>query len=148
MRNAGARERQEGTPPAARNQTRDRRALTRARARGTLRPPEGSMAHTPEQVIEIEDAASGLQAFLVLDDTTLGPAAGGIRTRAYPPPADARNDAARLARAMTIKCAIAGLAAGGGKCVVIDHPRLDRAAAFAVLGDRIESLAGRFRTAG
>jgi leucine dehydrogenase len=106
------------------------------------------MAHTPEQVIEIEDAASGLHAFLVLDDTTLGPAAGGIRTRAYPAPAEARDDAARLARAMTLKCALAGLAAGGGKCVVIDHPRLDRAAAFAVLGDRIEALAGRFRTAG
>jgi leucine dehydrogenase len=106
------------------------------------------MAHTPEQVIEIEHAASGLHAFLVLDDTTLGPAAGGIRTRAYPSPADARDDAARLARAMTIKCALAGLAAGGGKCVVLDHPRLDRAAAFAALGDCIEALAGRFRTAG
>ena len=106
------------------------------------------MAHTPEQVIEIEHAASGLHAFLVLDDTTLGPAAGGIRTRAYPSPADAQADAARLARAMTIKCALAGLTAGGGKCVVLDHPRLDRAAAFATLGDRIEALAGRFRTAG
>jgi leucine dehydrogenase len=106
------------------------------------------MEHTPEQILEIVHAASGLHAFLVLDDTTLGPAAGGIRTRAYPSPADARADAMKLARAMTLKCALAGLAAGGGKCVVIDHPQLDRAGAFAALGDRIEALAGRFRTAG
>jgi leucine dehydrogenase len=49
---------------------------------------------------------------------------------------------------MTLKCALAGLSAGGGKCVVIDHPGLDRPRAFAELGDRIEALAGRFRTAG
>src|SRR6185369_15681763 len=98
--------RREGTPAAADDQGFSCRALTPARAHGTLRASGGSMAHTPEQVIEIEHAASGLHAFLVLDDTTLGPAAGGIRTRAYPSPADAQADAARLARAMTIKCAL------------------------------------------
>jgi leucine dehydrogenase len=58
------------------------------------------------------------------------------------------DDACRLARAMTIKCALGGLDAGGGKCVVIDHPGLDRPAAFAALGDRFEELGGLFRTAG
>ena len=35
------------------------------------------------------DAASGLEAILVIDDVTLGPAAGGVRTRAYASPGDA-----------------------------------------------------------
>lgn len=94
------------------------------------------------------DAASGLRAILAIDDVTLGPAAGGVRTRAYPSLDDAIDDAARLARAMTIKCALAGLDAGGGKAVVVDHPGLDRARAFEVLGERVEELGGLFRTAG
>ena len=94
------------------------------------------------------DAESGLRAVLVIDDLTLGPAAGGVRTRAYSGTAEAIADAAALARAMTVKCALAGLDAGGGKAVVIDHPGLDRARAFEVLGRRIEELGGIFRTAG
>lgn len=94
------------------------------------------------------DAPSGLRAVLVIDDLTLGPAAGGIRTRGYPSLEAAARDAARLARAMTIKCALAGLDAGGGKAVVLDHPGLDRRAAFEVLGRRVEELGGLFRTAG
>ena len=101
-----------------------------------------------DRVVLWRDAASGLEAILVIDDVTLGPAAGGVRTRAYGSPEDALADAAALARAMTIKCALGGLAAGGGKCVVLDHAGLDRARAFRVLGERIAELGGLFRTAG
>ncbi len=101
-----------------------------------------------ERCLLWSERSSGLRAVLVIDDLTLGPAAGGIRTRAYPSVEDAVRDAARLARAMTIKCALAGLAAGGGKAVVLDHPGLDRRAAFDLLGRRIEELGGLFRTAG
>lgn len=94
------------------------------------------------------DPPSGLRAVLVIDSLTLGPAAGGVRTRAYDTVEAAIEDAARLARAMTIKCALGGLAAGGAKAVVLDHPGLDRARAFAVLGERIQELGGLFRTAG
>jgi leucine dehydrogenase len=101
-----------------------------------------------DRVLLWRDAASGLEAILVIDDLTLGPAAGGVRTRAYGSPEDALADAAALARAMTIKCALAGLDAGGGKCVVLDHAGLDRARGFRVLGERIAELGGLFRTAG
>ena len=94
------------------------------------------------------DAPSGLRAALVIDDLTLGPAAGGVRTWAYPSVEAAIADAAALARAMTVKCALAGLDAGGGKAVVLDHAGLDRRRAFEVLGRRIEELGGMFRTAG
>jgi leucine dehydrogenase len=96
----------------------------------------------------VEDAGSGLLAFIVIDDTSLGPAAGGIRTAAYASEEAALADARALARAMTYKCALAGLPAGGGKGVVMLQPRMDRVAAFERLGQFIESLDGEFVTAG
>lgn len=94
------------------------------------------------------DPPSGLRAVLVIDDMSLGPAAGGVRTRAYPDLGAALADAAALARAMTRKCALAGLRAGGAKCVVLDHPGLRRAPAFRRLGAFVAELGGAFRTAG
>jgi len=92
-----------------------------------------------------------LIGYIVLDDETLGPAVGGIRTVPYPSTESALADCRLLARAMTVKTALAGLATGGGKAVVIDRAWTDalpRSVAFEVLGDAIESLGGRFRTAG
>jgi leucine dehydrogenase len=94
------------------------------------------------------DAEVGLTAVLVIDDCTLGPAAGGVRTRVYPDVAAALAEAAGLAQAMTRKCALAGLAAGGAKAVVIDGPGLARPRAFARLGEFVAELGGLFRTAG
>jgi leucine dehydrogenase len=94
------------------------------------------------------DPASGLRAVVVLDDLTLGPAAGGTRTRPYGSLVEAMTDAAALARTMTLKCAISGIDAGGGKAVIVDHPGLDRRAAFARFGAFVEELGGLFRTAG
>lgn len=102
----------------------------------------------PERVERIHEPRLGLTAFLVLDSTVLGPAAGGVRTKAYDDEDEALLDAARLARAMTYKCALGGIDAGGGKAVVLDHPELDREAAFEELGRRVEALRGDFRTAG
>lgn len=96
----------------------------------------------------LTDRESGLRAFLVLDDLTLGPGAGGVRTFRYASSQDALADAAKLARAMTLKCSLAGLDAGGAKAVVIDHAGLDRHRAFSVLGERVEELGGLFQTAG
>ena len=94
------------------------------------------------------DAASGLRAVLAIDDVTLGPAAGGIRTARYSSLEAAVKEAAALARAMTIKTALAGVDAGGGKVVVLDHPGLDRPAGFARLGQLIQELGGLMHTAG
>jgi len=101
-----------------------------------------------EHMILWRDPSSGLEAVLVLDDLTLGPAAGGIRTWKYPSLEAAATDALRLAKAMTLKCALSGLDAGGGKAVILEHSGLDRRRAFEVVGHKIESLGGLFRTAG
>jgi len=100
------------------------------------------------RAIAFRDDDCGLRGYIVLDDLTLGPAAGGIRTRRYDSDDEALADACRLAGAMTLKCAIAGLDAGGGKGVVIDTGTLDRPRAFARLGALVEELEGSFYTAG
>ena len=133
-------------------------AVTRRRApSGHTAPPKPG---SPDELFEVLESAgvercvavshreAGLRAFIVLDDTSLGPAAGGVRTMRYESTADALRDAVRLARAMTIKCALAGVAAGGGKAVVMDRPGLRRRDAFRVLGEHIDELGGLFRTAG
>lgn len=104
--------------------------------------------HGAHRVLLLLEPKLGLRAILVLDDLTLGPGVGGIRTRAYASAEEAALDAARLARAMTVKCALAGLDAGGAKMVVLDQPGLARAAAFRWLGERVQELGGLFRTAG
>ncbi len=96
----------------------------------------------------VVDDSCGLMAFVVIDDTSLGAACGGIRTRAYADEDEALREARALARSMTYKCALAGLPAGGGKGVVMLTPELDREPAFERLGQFVESLGGEFLTAG
>lgn len=100
------------------------------------------------RLISFSDPPTGLRALLVIDDLTLGPAAGGVRTRAYSSFDQGLRDCTELARAMTVKCALAGLDAGGAKLVVFDHPGLERERAFIRLGQLVDDLGGLFRTAG
>lgn len=95
------------------------------------------------RVIEVVDA-DGPRAYLVLDSLTRGPAFGGIRRRAYGDAEQARVEAQRLAEAMSRKCALAELAAGGGKTVILDHPKLDREATYAAVGRAVEALGGEY----
>lgn len=99
-----------------------------------------------EEVVAIHDSRSGLRAFLGIHDTSRGPAFGGIRRWAYRSEREALRDCLRLSRAMTYKCALADLPAGGAKIVIIDRPDLDVEAAFEHLGRTIERMAGRLCT--
>ena len=101
-----------------------------------------------DRLFFFHDRRSGLRAIVCIDDLRAGPAAGGIRTRPYESVEAATREVASLARGMTIKCSLAGLAAGGAKTVVMDHPGLDRPAAFRALGRYIQELGGRYRAAG
>ena len=75
-----------------------------------------------EQVCLFSDAASGLRAIVAIHSTALGSAAGGTRFFAYPNDSHAMDDALRLSRAMSYKCALAGLPCGGGKAVILGDP--------------------------
>ncbi len=101
----------------------------------------------PEEFYVLRRPALGLTAFLALDSTRLGPAAGGIRWRAYSTPEDGALDVLRLARAMTYKNAFAEIDLGGGKTVVLRDAAMRPEAAFPALGELIESLGGRYITA-
>jgi leucine dehydrogenase len=99
-----------------------------------------------EQVLAFQDQASGLRGFLAIHDTALGPAHGGTRCWAYEREDDALVDALRLSRAMTYKAALAEVAGGGGKAVILKHPGLKRREAFEAYGAIVERLRGRFFT--
>ncbi len=74
----------------------------------------------PEKVIELYDPGTRLKGILVVDNVAAGPSIGGLRMAA-----DANaEECFRLARAMTFKNAMAGLAHGGGKSVIVADPNL------------------------
>lgn len=103
-----------------------------------------------EQVITCRDDTVGLRAVIAIDDTTLGPGFGGVRWRSYASTADAVAEAQRLAQAMTLKHALAGLPYGGAKSVVIADGPLpadgspERHALMGRYGDFIARTAGTY----
>jgi leucine dehydrogenase len=95
-----------------------------------------------------EDKATGLRAIVAIHDTRMGPALGGCRFLPYDTEQAAIVDALRLARGMTYKAALAGLAHGGGKSVLIRPTRhFDRVALFRAFGKFVEDLRGHYITA-
>lgn len=101
-----------------------------------------------EQVIFCYDAETGLEAIIVIHDTTLGPALGGARMWPYASEEEAFIDALRLAKGMTYKNAAAGVDLGGGKTVIIGDPRKDKTEKMLRrLGQFINDLNGTYITA-
>ena len=101
-----------------------------------------------EDIVIIRRAMSGLRAIIAVHSTLLGPSLGGARFYPYEDEAVALDDVLRLSRAMTEKAALAGLAQGGGKAVIIGDPNLvktpDLLHDFAAA---VNSLGGRYITA-
>ncbi|MFO0679046.1 MAG: Glu/Leu/Phe/Val dehydrogenase dimerization domain-containing protein [Polyangiaceae bacterium] len=100
------------------------------------------------QVHFASDKATGLKAIVAVHDSRLGPALGGCRFIHYDTDEAAVIDALRLARGMTYKAALAGLAHGGGKSVIIKPKQaFDRVALFRSFGKFLEDLRGHYITA-
>ncbi|MCP3915790.1 MAG: amino acid dehydrogenase [bacterium] len=99
-----------------------------------------------EEVRALHDRRSGLRAFLGVHDTARGPAFGGIRRWEYRDESEALLDCLRLARAMTRKCALAELPAGGAKLVVLAKSGVDWNGAYRYIGRAVEAMGGRFYT--
>lgn len=77
----------------------------------------------PSAVMHIHEGRTGLRAVVVVDNVACGPAIGGVRMAA-----DVTvEECLRLARAMTMKSAAAGLPHGGAKAVIAGDPRMDPA---------------------
>ncbi|MGE5240950.1 MAG: Glu/Leu/Phe/Val family dehydrogenase [Bacteroidota bacterium] len=77
----------------------------------------------PAKVIHVHDPTIGLRGVLVIDNVATGPSIGGLRMA----PDVSVQECARLARAMTLKNAAAGLPHGGGKSVLYGDPRMPAA---------------------
>ena len=106
-----------------------------------------------EQLSFFCDKSAGLKAITCIHNTTLGPALGGTRVWNYSNEEEAAMDVLRLARGMTYKSALAGLALGGGKSVVIGDVKtlrrdpIRREAFWRAFGRYLEGMNGRYITA-
>jgi glutamate dehydrogenase/leucine dehydrogenase len=78
----------------------------------------------PAKVVELYDPVAGLRAVVVIDNVATGPAIGGVRMA----PDVSVEECFRLARAMTLKNAAAGLPHGGAKSVIFADPGMPLAA--------------------
>jgi glutamate dehydrogenase (NAD(P)+) len=74
----------------------------------------------PVKVVHIYDPKVQLKAVVAIDNVACGPSIGGIRMA----PDVSATEAFRLARAMTLKNAAAGLPHGGGKSVIFGDPKI------------------------
>lgn len=74
----------------------------------------------PAKIVYISVPAVELHAIVVIDNVAAGPAIGGIRMA----PDVSAKECVRLARAMTLKNAAAGLRHGGAKSVIFGDPKM------------------------
>ena len=101
-----------------------------------------------EQVVFGQDHVSGLKAIIGIYSTALGPALGGTRFYPFATEDAALTDVLNLSKAMAYKNAMAGLAHGGGKAVIIGDPATDKSPALLrAYGRLVQSLSGRYITA-
>jgi glutamate dehydrogenase/leucine dehydrogenase len=77
----------------------------------------------PYKIVHINWPREGLRAIVVVDNIACGPAIGGARMA----PDVSLAECTRLARAMSLKNAAAGLPHGGGKSVVFADPGMPEA---------------------
>jgi glutamate dehydrogenase/leucine dehydrogenase len=99
----------------------------------------------PEKVLELYDPVTRLKGVLVVDNVAAGPAIGGVRMATDV----SMEECFRLARAMTLKNAMAGLPHGGGKSVIAADPgmpqseKVDLVRSFAhAISDVIDYIPG------
>jgi len=101
-----------------------------------------------EEVVFGSDPASGLKSIIAIHSTALGPALGGTRFFPYGSDDEALEDVLRLAKAMALKAAAAGLDLGGGKAVIIgDSRKMKSERLWRAYGRVVDSLRGRYITA-
>ena len=97
------------------------------------------------EVVFCHDPEVGLRAIIAIHDTTLGPSLGGVRMWPYRSDTEALEDVLRLSKGMTYKSAMAAIALGGGKSVIIGDPREHKTEALLLsFGRFVDGLGGRY----
>src|SRR3546814_16976084 len=77
-----------------------------------------ALREPPLECGRLYDLEAGVDGFIAIHSTALGPGAGGCRLWSYPDASHALADAMRLAEGMSYKNALAGLPLGGAKAVL------------------------------
>jgi len=100
-----------------------------------------------ELVQFVRDPDAGLSAIIAIHSTARGPALGGCRMFPYADDAAAIADVLRLSRGMSYKAALADVALGGGKSVIVGDPATQKTEALLLaMGQAIDQLHGRYIT--
>lgn len=97
-------------------------------------------------VKRFEDKKTGLKGFVAIHNDNLGPAVGGTRMFPYVSEEEAIEDVLRLSKAMSYKCALAGVKYGGGKAVVLGDPKNKTPQLIKAYAREVDKLHGKFRT--
>ena len=100
-----------------------------------------------EKVIHATEESSGLDCYIAIHSTELGPALGGARFWKYKKSHDAIEDVLRLAKGMTYKNSLAGLDLGGGKAVINLRNTEKTPELLREFGKVVEYLEGKYITA-
>ncbi len=90
----------------------------------------------PKLVIEVHRPDKGLEGYLVIDNTQLGPGKGGIRMH----PSVSCGEVAELARAMSLKNALAELPFGGAKGGIVWNRGANKQEVFQAFIEEIKYL--------
>jgi leucine dehydrogenase len=102
-----------------------------------------------EEVVVLQDAASGLRGVVAIHDSQRGPALSATRLRPAASLDEALAEALRLSRAITREAAVAGLPHGGAAAVLVGEAAREKSrgllSAYARFLDR---MSGRIRAAG
>ncbi len=95
----------------------------------------------------VELKGKKLQGFIAIHRLIEGVSTGGTRFYNYESAEEALDDALRLSKAMTYKCAIAGLPYGGAKGVIIADPQTaDKEEILSEYAGYLNELKGQFYT--
>ena len=108
---------------------------------------QGSTLDLPwrgEQLLLCADRELGARAVIAVDDTTRGPAVGGVRFASYPSTRAAVIECVRLSEAMTLKNAAAELPYGGAKSVIVRDGAVEREALMRFFARNVKLLGGSY----
>ena len=111
-----------------------------------IKPTRNKEYSGHEKVFYFGNKKTKLKGYVAWHNTVNGPATGGTRLYGYKSDNEALGDVLRLSKAMTYKCAIAGVSFGGGKAVIMGTPEKKSKEFLKSYAKIIDSFNGKFTT--
>ena len=101
-----------------------------------------------DRVVHVTNEITKLDCIIAIHNTKLGPSLGGVRSWIYNNFEEQKEDALRLAEAMTLKNSLCGINFGGGKAS-LNLKNINKSPdLYKSYAEAIESLKGTYLTAG